>query len=65
MSTKHDDIFTGVSSNDVGVPGWKFSAVISSRRLHGGVSDTRDSVETYGNLRLLCLLHVLIHLLSR
>jgi hypothetical protein len=63
MITKHDDIFTGVSLTD-GVPGWKFSAVISRRSLHGGVADTRGSVQTKGNLRLVSLSHVLIHLLS-
>jgi hypothetical protein len=40
MITKHDDIFTGVSLTE-GVPGWKFSGVISRRSLHGGVADTR------------------------
>jgi hypothetical protein len=65
MITKHDDIFAGVSLNDVGIPGWKLSAVIARRRLHGGVADTGGTVKTEGNFRLLCLLHILIHLLSR
>ena len=63
--TIHEDIFAGVSLNDVGVPGWKLSAMIARRRLYGGVADTGGSVETEGNFRLLCLLHILIHLLSR
>jgi hypothetical protein len=65
MVTKHDDIFAGVSLNDVGVPGWKLPAVILRRRLHGGVADTGGSAETEGNFRLLYPLHDLIHLLSR
>ena len=64
MITIHDDIFAGVSLNDVGVPGCKLSAVIARRRLHGGVGETGGLVEREGNFRLLRLLHALIHLLS-
>jgi len=59
MITKHDDIFADVSLNDVGVSGWKLSAVIARRSLNGGMADTEGLVETEGNFRLLCLLHVL------